>query len=66
MIKGKVKWFDGTKGFGFISPEKGDKDVFVHANGLKGCSSLTEGQTVEYDIESERGKTYAINVTIIQ
>jgi CspA family cold shock protein len=51
---GTVKWFDATKGFGFISPEDGGKDVFVHHSGINsggGYASLDEGQRVSYDVE---------------
>jgi CspA family cold shock protein len=51
---GTVKWFDATKGFGFISPEDGGKDVFVHHSGINaggGYATLEEGQRVSYDVE---------------
>ena len=64
MATGTVKWFNPTKGFGFIEPEGGDKDVFVHVSALEqaGMSTLTEGQRVSYDVVSERGKTAAGNL----
>ena len=58
MATGTVKWFNPTKGYGFIQPSGGGKDVFVHISAVEraGLSSLNEGQTVEYEIESNRGK----------
>ena len=52
MPKGKVKWFNSTKGYGFIEPEEGDKDVFVHITAVRsaGMQNLDEGQEVEYDL----------------
>ena len=56
MSKGTVKWFDATKGYGFITPEEGGKDLFVHLNSLEGnTQGLSEGQKVEY-IEEEGRK----------
>ena len=55
---GTVKWFDSKKGYGFITPSNGDKDLFVHHSGLKmeGFKTLTEDQTVHYEVgDSERG-----------
>jgi len=63
---GTVKWFDATKGFGFISPEDGSKDVFVHHSGINaggGYASLDEGQHVSYDIEQGPKGPSAKNVT---
>ena len=64
MATGTVKWFNPAKGFGFIEPEGGDQDVFVHVSALEqaGMSTLTEGQRVSYDVVSERGKTAAGNL----
>jgi CspA family cold shock protein len=64
MAIGTVKWFNPAKGFGFIEPEAGDKDVFVHISAVEaaGMNTLTEGQRVSYDVVSERGKTAAGNL----
>ena len=64
MPKGKVKWFNSTKGYGFIEPEEGDKDVFVHITAVRsaGMQSLDEGQEVEYDLVENNGKTSAENL----
>ncbi len=61
MAIGSVKWFNPTKGFGFIEPESGDKDVFVHISAVQqaGLGTLTEGQRVSYEVVTERGKTAA-------
>ncbi len=65
--KGKVKWFDSKKGFGFIQPDNGDRDVFVHITALRslGLESLMENQAVLYDLVTERGKTSAGNLELI-
>ena len=64
MANGTVKWFNATKGFGFIQPEDGSKDVFVHISAVEraGLRGLNEGQKVSYDLVSERGKTAAGNL----
>ena len=64
MAIGTVKWFNPTKGFGFIQPENGDKDVFVHVSAVEqaGLGSLTEGQRISYDVVTERGKPAAGNL----
>jgi len=64
MAKGKVKWFNDQKGYGFITPEDGSKDLFVHYQEIKGegFKTLSEGQEVEFDIvESDKGPK-AVNV----
>ena len=64
MPKGKVKWFNSTKGYGFIEPEEGDKDVFVHITAVRSAAmqNLDEGQEVEYDLVENNGKTSAENL----
>jgi len=67
MATGTVKWFNPTKGYGFIQPSGGGgKDVFVHISAVEraGLRSLNEGQTVEYEIESNRGKESATNLRV--
>ena len=66
MTQGTVKWFNSQKGFGFIQPDDGSKDVFVHISAVEraGLTSLNEGQTVQYEIESSRGKESAINLKV--
>ena len=64
MATGTVKWFNTTKGFGFIQPEDGGADVFVHISAVEraGMRSLNEGQRVSFDIVKERGKSAAGNL----
>ena len=64
MAIGTVKFFNATKGFGFISPEDGARDVFVHISALEraGMSTLSEGQRISYEVVSERGKLAADNI----
>ena len=64
MPAGTVKWFNAQKGFGFIQPEGGGKDVFVHITAVQaaGLRDLAEGQRVTYDVVSERGKEAAANL----
>ena len=66
MATGTVKWFNPTKGYGFIQPEAGGRDVFVHISAVEraGLSSLNEGQVVEYELVSNRGKQAAENLKI--
>jgi cold shock protein len=66
MARGTVKWFNATKGYGFIQPEGGGKDVFVHISAVEraGLQSLNDGQAVEYDLVDNRGKTAAENLKI--
>jgi cold shock protein len=66
VAKGTVKWFNPTKGYGFIQPSGGGKDVFVHISAVEraGLSTLNEGQTVEFEEVSNRGKTSAENLKV--
>ena len=63
MKNGVVKFFNDSKGFGFITPDDGGKDVFVHANGLNGIT-IKEGDKVSYDVEEGRKGLNAVNVSI--
>ncbi len=66
MANGTVKWFNAQKGFGFIQHEGGGKDVFVHVTAMEraGIASLSEGQSISFDIVSERGKESASNLKV--
>jgi CspA family cold shock protein len=66
-ITGKVKWFNESKGFGFITPGDGSKDIFVHHSAIasNGFRTLTEGQNVEFEIEEGQKGPSAVNVTTI-
>ena len=66
MATGKIKWFDAKKGFGFITPDEGGKDAFLHVSALQAAniSSVTDGQAVEYELTEQRGKMAASNITI--
>jgi CspA family cold shock protein len=66
MALGTVKWFNAQKGFGFIQPEDGSKDVFVHISALEraGIGSLSEGQKVRYEVVTERGKQAAAHLSL--
>ncbi|MBV8578656.1 MAG: cold-shock protein [Acetobacteraceae bacterium] len=66
MAIGKVKWFNATKGYGFIMPQDGTKDVFVHITAVQaaGLRGLDEGQQVSYEVAMERGKATATNLRL--
>ncbi|MGY6548373.1 MAG: cold-shock protein [Roseinatronobacter sp.] len=67
MANGTVKWFNATKGFGFIAPVHGSKDVFVHVSALEraGISQLDDGQAVSFDLERDRnGRESATNLVL--
>lgn len=68
MAKGTVKWFNQTKGYGFIEPEDGSKDTFVHISAVEraGLSTLRDGQKVSYDVQAGRdGKSSAENLSVL-
>lgn len=67
MLTGTVKWFNKTKGYGFIAPSDGGKDVFVHISAIQraGFESLNEGQEVQFELVDNRGKTAAGNLKIL-
>ncbi len=67
MATGKVKWFNATKGFGFITPDDGGKDVFVHITALQkaGLTDLKDNQKVSFDMMEERGKSAAANLKLL-
>lgn len=64
MSTGTVKWYNPTKGYGFIEPSDGSSDVFVHATAVEGAGwrTLNEGQKVAYELQSQKGKTSAVNL----
>jgi cold shock protein len=64
---GTVKWFNPTKGFGFIVPDDGGKDVFVHISAVEkaGLKTLNEGQKVEFELQENRGKMAANNLRVV-
>jgi CspA family cold shock protein len=66
MASGTVKWFNATKGFGFIQPDGGGKDVFVHITAVQaaGLSGLNDGQKVTFEVVQERGKESASNLKL--
>ena len=66
MATGKVKWFNNAKGFGFIQPDEGGNDVFVHITALEkaGLKGLDDGQKVTYELEESRGRTSATNLEV--
>jgi CspA family cold shock protein len=67
MEKGKVKWFNSSKGYGFIQPSSGSTDVFVHISEVEkaGLRTLAEEQSVGYEVENNKGKASAINLQIL-
>jgi len=65
--KGTVKWFDVKKGYGFICPDSGDKDVFVHISAVErsGLAGLRDGQQLNFGLSNERGRTSATDLEIL-
>jgi CspA family cold shock protein len=66
MATGKVKWFDAKKGFGFITPDDGGKDAFLHVSALQaaGVESVNDGQAVSYELTEQRGKEAASEIQL--
>jgi CspA family cold shock protein len=67
MSTGTVKWFNSTKGYGFIKPEDGGSDVFVHVTAVEraGLRALAEGQRLSYELATNKGKVSAVNIQAI-
>ena len=67
MATGTVKWFNPTKGYGFIQPEEGGNDVFVHISAVQkaGERTLADNQKIEYELATEKGKTSAVNLKLV-
>jgi len=68
MANGIVKWFNAQKGFGFIQPTEGGSDVFVHISALEqaGLRTLQDGQRVSYELATQKGKTSAVNLRLVE
>lgn len=68
MATGKIKWFNTTKGYGFIIPDQGGSDVFLHINNIDAndISLIEENQAISYDLEDNKGKKSAVNIKIQQ
>ena len=66
MATGTVKWYNPQKGYGFIQPQDGGKDVFVHVSALEaaGLSSLNDGQEISYELQEDRGRTSAVQLKV--
>ncbi len=66
MANGTVKWFNATKGYGFIQPSDGTKDIFVHISAVEkaGLNNLREGQAVQYELATQNGKSSAVNLKV--
>jgi len=67
MTQGTVKWFNSTKGYGFITPDNGSADVFVHISAVEkaGLTNLQDGQKLSYELASNKGKESAVNLQIV-
>ena len=68
MATGTVKWFNTSKGYGFIAPDDGEKDVFVHISALEkaGLFQLNDGQKVSYEIATNKGRQSAVNIALVE
>ncbi len=68
MATGTVKWFNPTKGYGFIAPEEGSKDVFVHISAVEaaGMRQLNEGQKLNYELSNKDGKEFATELAVVE
>lgn len=68
MLQGTVKWFNPNKGYGFIQPQDGSSDVFVHISALEraGITFLDEGANVNYELATNKGKTSAVNLKVVE
>ena len=64
MTQGKIKWFDSKKGYGFITPDDGSRDAFLHVSALQkaGIDTLDEGEAITYNLAEERGKQSAVDI----
>jgi len=67
MARGTVKWFNSTKGFGFIQPQDGGSDIFVHVSALEraGIKTLRENQKVSYELATDKGRTSAVDLRVL-
>jgi cold shock protein len=67
MAEGTVKWFNTTKGYGFIEPAQGGNDIFVHISAVQkaGLQVLNDGQKVAFELQNERGKTAAVDLKVL-